>query len=465
MSTINRSQLMEKIENAKERVRFLGVLAFDINWDRVKADWCTRIDSGSFSVDIICEPAHFVNSQSIIASNKEISGEERSYELGSFTNIINAPESKLRKFLVDNDCKNIEPLEDTPKTERQNYKQCFSLRTCYLQIPIPAINIDDDYYTCMALTRFSTLDKFEKIDSSHAWYDEFALYFKAYFDNPMAAKRYSTEVTTKGNRLEVIQSFDEKRNPTGILPRDSFLDTVQVKLVVWALIFTRDGRLLIHKRGDNAKDNQGMWDKSVGGHVAINDVDTIKAAARELAEELHTREYGEQGGHGKKKFTKADPDKMIFLGEWLPERRIGLPFEDANTKSAEDEYYYFRINYPFSTTVKNSPRHLPNNDIPQDVSIFADVYVCIAAETFSTDELKENSEFEVIELYELKDAFNSNTIVRTNGINKGKSEKFKPSPDLRSIIRSSMWDDLASFSDYVKTHFYTGNGRKGGKSI
>ena len=452
MSTINHAQLMERIEKAQKRVRLLGVLPFDINWDRFKKDWCERINNGSLIVEIVCEPANFISGQSIIASNKEVSGEGRSYELGSFLNILNAPEAKLRKYLVDNGCKNIEPLDDIPKADRENYQQCFSLRTCYLQIPVPAINIDDDYYVCLTLTRFSALDKFEHVTTTHTWYSELMMYFVAYFDNPMAAKRYSTEVTRKGNRLEIIQSFDEKRNPTGILPRDSFLDTVQVKLVVWALIFNRDGKLLIHKRGDNAKDNQGMWDKSVGGHVAINDIDTVKAAARELAEELHTREVDGQGGHGKKKFTKVDTDKMIFLGEWLPDRRIGLPFEDAKTKSAEDEYYYFRINYPFSTTVKNSPRHLPNDDI-QDVSIFVDVYVCITAETFEIEGLEDNSEFEILELYELKDAFNSGSIIRKSGANKGNSEKFKISPDLRSIIRSSMWDDLASFSEYVKAHF------------
>ena len=69
-------------------------------------------------------------------------------------------------------------------------------------------------------------------------------------------------------------------------------------------------------------------------------------------------------------------------------------------------------------------------------------------ESFDADKL-ENSEYEVLELYELKDAFNSNKITRKNG----ETEKFLVSPDLRSIIRSSMWDDLASFSDYVKTYF------------
>ena len=226
MATINREGLMIAIAGAKTRVRFLGVLSFDINWDKFKEDWCKRIDSGTLLVEIICEAAHFVSGQSIIASNKKISGEERSYELGSFINIINAPEAKLRKYFIDNNCRNLEPVEDIPKDEREGYKQYFSLRTCYLQIPIPAVNIDDDYYIALPLTRFSTLDKFEKIDETHTWYNEFSLYFKTYFDNPEGAKRFSTEETKKGNRLEIIQAFDEKRNPIGILPRDSFLDTV-----------------------------------------------------------------------------------------------------------------------------------------------------------------------------------------------------------------------------------------------
>lgn len=454
MSTINREELMTLISGAKRCIRFLGVLPFDVNWDKFKEDWFKRIDNGTLQVEIIREAANFVSGQSIIASNKKISGEDRSYELGSFINIINAPEAKLYKYLIDNKCHNLEPVEDIPRNEREGYKQFFSLRTCYLQIPIPTINIDDDYYIVLSLTRFSKLDKFEKIDETHNWYSELSMYFKAYFDNPEGAKRFSTEETKKGNRLEIIQSFDEKRNPTGILPRDSFLDTVHVKLVVWGLIFTRSGKLLIHKRKENAKDNQGMWDKSVGGHVAINDVDTVKAVARELAEELYIQEANEQGDHDKITFVKVNTDKMIFLGEWLPDRRYTLPFEDVN--SHKDEYYYFRMNYPFSMTVKNSPRHLPSGDV-QDVSVFADVYVCIAADNFNTEKL-ENSEYEVLELYELKDAFNSSEIKRKNG----KIEKFVVSPDLRSIIRSSMWDDLASFSDYVRTYFGSNENNMGG---
>ena len=453
MRTINKEQLLKEIRNANKHVRFLGVLPFNIEWDAFKEDWYGKINDGNFSVEIICEAPHFVNTQSIIAADRRISGESRSYELGSFINILEAPKNKLRKFLVDKNCKNLEPKEDIPKEYRKNYQQCFSLRTCYLNIPVPTINIDDRYYIAMSLTKFSNLDMFELIDGNNLWYTEFRNYFNAYLDNPDGAKKYSTEETQKGNRLEVIQSFDSKRVPIGLLPRDAFLNTVQVKLVVWALIFTRDGKLLIHKRKENAKDNQGMWDKSVGGHVAIEDVDTVKAVSRELAEELYVHEALEQGNHDKSDFLQVNADKLIFLGEWLPNRRYVMPFEDVN--SHKDEFYFFRMDYHFSTIARNSPRYLPDGSV-QDVSLFADVYVCIAAENFNIGGL-ENSDYLILELHEIKDAFMTGAISIPTKDGNLKKENFKVSPDLKSIIRSSMWDDLASFSDYVKENYQRGD--------
>jgi len=441
---LSKAELVERVKLAKSRIRILGVLPFNFQWDDFRKDWRSKINEGSLSVEIICEAAHFVNSQSIIASDKRISGEKRGYDLGSFLNILAAP-VRLRKYLVDGKCKNLEPIGDIPITERSGYKQCFSLRTCYLQIPISAINIDNEYFITYSLTRFCDLDKFERVDDNHEWYDEFMKYFAAYFDNEHGALKYSTEITNKGNRLEVIQSFDEKRTPTGLLPRDSFLNTVQVKLVVWALLFTRDGRLLIHKRKENAKDNQGMWDKSVGGHVALSDIDTAKAVARELAEELYVQEAFDQGDHGKIDFIKSNADKMIFLGEWLPERRDIIPFEDVNSRM--DEFYYFRMNYPFSTVARNSIRVIPNGieeEKEQDVYVFADVYVCIASIQFDPSKLK-NSEFRILDLFELKDAFNEGTFAD--------GTQFRASPDLKSIIKSALWNDLTSFSDYVKESY------------
>lgn len=434
-SLISKNELMIKIKKAKKKVRFLGVLAFDIKWEEVREQWLKQINEGELNVEIICEAEQFVCNQSLIASDKRVSGENRSYELGSFMNILAAPMNNLRKYLVDHECNNLEPSVDG--------EQHFSLRTCYLNIPIPTVNIDEDYYIALSLTRFNGLDKFEKITPKHLWYEELVKYFNAYFDIDFGAKKYSTEYTKKGNKLEVIQTYNEKRQPMGILPRDSFSNTKQVKLVVWGLIFTRDGKLLIHQRKKNAKDNQGMWDKSVGGHVDINDIDTPKAMAREMAEELYKVELDEQGGHDKTDFMNVNADKMVFLGEWRPDLRYTMPFWDVNNK--KDEYYYFRFNYPFSSIARNSERHLPDGKII-DVSVFVDVYVCIAAESFDISKLQ-NSRYKLLELYELKDCFNEGRIT-VNGV----TEDFKPTPDLKAIIRSDMWDQLSSFSDYIKNN-------------
>ena len=442
---INKETLVSKMKKAKSHVRILSVVAFDFDWAELREVWYPKIDSGELTVEIITESEPEVSKRSIIASDRRISGMRRSYELGNFMNILRAPSLDLRKYLLDHNCKNMEPENDIKNDN--NYKQCFSLRTCYLEIPYPAVNIDDEYYTCMLFTKFNDIGTFEKITEKHAWYDGFKHYFHAFFDYEGGAKKYSTEETSKGNRMEVIETYNEKRISMGLLPRDSFLNTTHVKTVIWALVFTRDGRLLIQQRGKNAKDNQGMWDKSVGGHVAVDDIDTVKAAAREIAEELYTMEADEQGKHGKMDYLQVNENKMIFLGEWLPDRRYTLPFKDVNNQ--KDEAYFFRMDYSFSKIVKNSPRHLPDGKI-QDVSVFADLYVCIAAEGFSEkiNELK-NAKYRLVELYELKDALNDGQIeVKKDGQNEW--EEFNVSPDLSLIIRSSLWQELIQFSDFIR---------------
>lgn len=148
---IGKEELMGKIKKAKNRVRILGVLAFDLKWEDLREQWLKQIDAGVIKIEIICEAENYVSNQSIIASDRRISGENRSYELGNFINILSAPMNNLRKYLVDHECKNIEPEDEN---------QCFSLRTCYLYIPVPAINIDNDYYIAMALTKFNDIGKY-----------------------------------------------------------------------------------------------------------------------------------------------------------------------------------------------------------------------------------------------------------------------------------------------------------------
>ena len=285
----------------------------------------------------------------------------------------------------------MEPIDDMKKKPgfTADYKQCFSLRTCYLEIPYPIVNIDDEYYVGMTFTKFVDLNQFAQItDQDPYWETGWKKYIHAYLDSEEGAKKYSTEETQKGNRLEIIEDLSNgNRAPMGVMPRDSFLETSHAKKVIWALIFTRDGKLLIQQHGKNAKDNQGMWDKSVGGHIAIEDIASEKAAAREIAEELYTIEEAEQGNHGATDFIKVNEDKMIFLGEWLPGRRYIFPASDVS--SNKSEFYFFRIDYDFSKKIQNSPRYLPDGKV-QDVSVYADVFVYIASQHFCVDQKLKN---------------------------------------------------------------------------
>lgn len=439
---ISKSELVDKLKAAKRRVRILGVVAFNFDWVEFRKEWFERINAGTLSVEIICESEPLATRRAVIASDRKFSGLKRSYELANFQTILEAPTMDLHKYLLDNGCKNLEPKSDL-KGATEDYKQCFSLRTCYLEMPYSVTNIDDEYYVAMPFTKFNDLDEFEQINEEHPlWENGWKKYIHAYLEYEQGAKKYSTEETSKGNRMEVIEILKNgERMPMGLMPRDSFLKTNHTKKVIWALIFTRDGKMLIQQRSKNAKDNQGMWDKSVGGHISLEDIAAEKAAAREIAEELFTIEAAEQGGHGDKSFLKVDEDKMIFLGEWLPGRRYILPSSDINNQ--KDEFYFFRMDYEFSKHVQNSPRHLPNGDI-QDVFVYADVFVCVAAESFKIDTLK-NAKYRLVELHELKDAVNEGEFV----ISDTESEEFKPSPDLRNILRSSLWQELVQFSDYL----------------
>lgn len=440
---IERKELFEIIKNAKCRVRILGVLALDFDWKLVREQWLDRIDKGELTVEVICEAEHFVRTQSLVSSDTRFSGEVRPYEMGTFSNILKKPLHDLYKYLKDNKCRNMEPSSE---------KQCFSLRTTYINFPISVVNVDTDYYYTIPLTHFNAVSHYTKLDQNdELWYSDFQKYVYGFLESPYGARKYSTERTAKGNKEEVIPWYDEVTNEkthyssrklVGLLPRDSFPNTPLNKLVVWGLIFTRDGKLLIHQRGKNAKDNQGMWDKSVGGHVDLFDIDTPKAIAREVGEELYKIEKEEQGGHDDISFIGIDPDKMIFLGEWKPDRRYVLPFADINEHKGD--FLYFRFAYDFSTTPKPSPRYMPTGEIVR-VNAFSDVFVCVTPKDFNTEALK-NSKYKIVELYELKHMFNTGMCQNDDG----DYEEFKVSPDLETIINSSMWDHLNSFSDYIK---------------
>lgn len=472
-SIINREELIELLRQAKKQIRVFGAVAFDLPFDLFKDEWLKRVNEGSIKIVIICESDASLYRISNISADKSISHQDRGFDIGTFMNIKNEPKKKLRDYFRHHSCNHLEPENDAYKNymetlnedqqrkveaekkaetlDMDQFRQCLFIHTYYLEdIQVPVINIDDDYYIGLSLTKFNHLETFELIDEKHHSYSEYEKYFRFCFDDEMGARRYSTEITAADNKTEVILAYNDKRQVIGQLPRDSFINSTRPKLVIWGMVFTRDGKLLIHQRSKNAKDNRGMWDKSVGGHVDINDTDTVKAAARELIEELYKSEIEDQGLHSKTERFNVNADKPNFLGEWRPEMRYTLPFREIANK--EDEFYFFRMDYELSKKVINSPRVL-NDGRVQPVKVFVDLYVFVMPQDFQSQmKTLKNSKYQLVELYQLKD----NHLQARHGSKisiDGTLEDFKITPDLETIINSGdLWEEqLTSFVDYLQS--------------
>lgn len=350
------------------------------------------------------------------------------------------------------------------------------IKDCYMPIPVSLIKIDDEIFiTQQTLTKFDSIDKFqyvgdinsnkwdaEKLDPYRSyWIEDFQHYYKKYFDTKISSgvQKYSTEETKKGDRKEVIDIFNEDRVRIGSGPRDAFLSNMAiVKSVVWALIFDRNGRMLIHQRASNAKDNRGLWDKSVGGHVGVEDLDTIDAIRREIAEELYTLENEGQGGHDKIDWLTTNKNKIIYLGDWKTGRYPDLKQLHLNS----DEYYAFSLNYAdimkrnFRKEFIFTERVLPSGKSVK-AKCFVDPYLCVVAEDFDISKLQ-NSKYAMLTPNELKTCVDTGKI-RLNRKTRmydptAKPMDFKVTSDLGYLVGDSIWDDVVTeFSRRIKDSF------------
>lgn len=403
-------------------------------------------------------------------TNADDANEEEKKELEKKNIIISSAKEAAEKSAAQINAKDIKEYASRTET-----KQRLFIKDCYMPIPVPLIEIDDELFITQALTKFDTIDKFQYVgdidspdwedktnDSYRSyWIREFKTYYKKYFDDSLAngVQKYSTEETNKGDRKEVIDIFNESRVRIGSGPRDSFLSNMSiVKSVVWAFIFDRRGNVLIHQRSVNAKDNRGLWDKSVGGHVSVADLDTVEAIRREITEELYTIEDEGQGGHDKVQWLLTNKDKIIYLGDWRVNRYPdfkGLHLED-------DEYYAFSLNYSnineknFRKTVIMTERLLPGG-MTVKAKCFVDPYLCIVAKDFDIKKL-ENSKYAMLTPNELKTCVSTGKI-RLDPVTRyydrtAEPMGFKPTSDLEFIVNDSIWGEIVTeFSKRIKENF------------
>lgn len=425
---ISNDELYEILSAAERQVQLLGVVALDADWEILAKSWAKRLESNShFLVGVLCESDNMLFSKSFTYDSEKTS-DRRSFQALKF---IRDRALELSELIIEAGC--------PPEIIDGKNDSRLLLEIIHLSVPISLIGVDGRLFANLWLHEM--VEGYEEIEPEHPWHSFLKNYLATYFD-PQLGRKYASEPNA-----ELLELFDHDRIPRGIYPRKSFYDTDYAQLVVWALVFDRTGRLLIHRRADNASDNREMWDKSVGGHVDFSiDVDTSRAVLREVIEELFSDEIKE-----KSKFFTAwsvTDEEVIYLGEWRPKQRRQYPFREVN--SFQREWAFFRLR---DSQRLYSPRTLDNGKTRR-LRVISDVFLFVANTGLDDDSLGElkNSDFKLINLSDLKS-------VMDKALRKEEVPGFDPknpvplfSPDLTNIMTGELRDVLEEFSQYVKRY-------------
>jgi len=418
--------LFDVIEAAKNRLIILGVVNSPIEWSQVCNVFIRRMKEDiDYSALILCESDNALFFRSLILDNSS------STKRTTFSELI---------FLRDQ-CLQLKELLVAAGGDFE-YLGRIQVKIIHIPIPLQIVLADTSLFVNPNVSDYST--KYYNIPSNHPWRKYYLSYLQS-FTGQSGGLKFSSYPED-----ELLELFDHNRIPRGIFPRNSFYDTDYSQLVVWGFVFDRSGRLLIHRRSSNAKDNRGMWDKSIGGHVDFSiDVDSSRAVARELIEELFVDEIRET----KFSIFQVSDENMIYLGEWNPKKRKEKPFNEINTFSKE--WAFFRLS---KSQQIYSPRMLSDERV-RALRIIADVYFFVATPKLSEKlgELR-NSEYKLVELSELKN-------VMERSLKKEKSAGFDHlqevplfTPDLTNTMTGYLRDMLSEFSAYrayAYSHFMT----------
>ncbi len=418
---VNRHQLGEILATAEHCVRLLGVVAPEINWQALAKKWAAKLrENPAFEVTILCESDNMLFSKSLTC-DMDVAKNRRSFQELLFIRdraIVDFPDSLLE--------------EGMPRGDKR-----VTIEITHLPIPVSIVQVDDRIFANLWLHEIE--DHFEEIIQSHPWRSCLEKYIATYFD-PTRGRKYAGE---QGS--ELLELYDYEHIPRGIYPRDSFYDTEYSQMVVWAFIFDRQGRLLIHRRSENAKDNQGMWDKSAGGHTNLVDLDTSRAVPREVIEELYSEEKDKED---RVDFSVWDVSnkEIIYLGEWRPSQRNWYPFHEI--RSFSREWAFFRLQ---DLTRLYSPRSLPDGK-ERRLRVIADVFLFVAGSQLNDISLRKlkNSKFKLIELSKLKDAMNR--AMRDEEVPGFDEDRSVPrfTPDLINVMCGELRDPLEELSQYIK---------------
>lgn len=427
--TSNNHDLEAVLSAAQHEVVFMGIVPFQIDWNKIAKAWAPKLSASSpFVVTILCESDNWLFSNALTLDSDKAEARYTFKDLKFVRDLV----FDLPELLQENGS-----LLEFNEATKVNKEDKIRIKLVHVPLPLAAVIVDGQCYA-NAWT-FPSPHNTKVIPPEHPWRERVEDLLSTFKDNG-----YGTKFTAH-RRTELLELYDHNRIPRGIYPRDSFYDTDYSQLVVWALVFDRRGRLLIHRRSDNAKDNRGMWDKSVGGHVDYEiDVDTSRAISREVIEELFTNELRKQDFEA----WDVSDKEMIYLGEWRPERRKRFPFMEV--KQFKKEWAFFRLR---DSQHLYSPRSLPNG-VTRGLRVISDVYLFVAGPRLVDDALGalQNSDFKLIELSELKKAMEMSLRKEAMPGFEKRDKVPKFTPDLTNIMTGELRDTLTDFANYIKEY-------------
>lgn len=248
-----------------------------------------------------------------------------------------------------------------------------SVKQLNLRLPVNIIKKDDQILYSLSIDSVATIDDYAVVEKDTPLYKKLLSAILTYTSPDRDGELF---LSKPGD--ELIWVYDSLNTPRGVFPRKSFYTTDYGRYVVWVFVFNRNGQLLLQRRSEKTADNKGLWDKSVGGHVDLNDSSTSITAKRELVEEMYLPEA---------EFTQyvaADIGDIIDFGEWKTSKRPERCFIDNFNSLGPSDWVMFR-----ATDTKGQPLtdrrisqrrfHGPNNKVLNRKTVFhSDCYFMIA---------------------------------------------------------------------------------------
>ncbi len=413
--------VLDAIRSSTSKVTIVGTLPFadPDSWPTVCEALFARMDSVDLQCQVIGESDNALFQHSLRTDTPYLSD--------TLAERIAFPQLKLQRGIV--------------RTEVEKMGRSGSFRLSTLPLPLYVVQADNSLWYLPVSGANDKLTLYRKLDSGDPWYGMVSSMMSQLLDEERDG-RYLV-----APEKELLELFDQDCIPRGIYPRDCFYNSDHYQFVVWAFVFSRDGKLLIHQRSENAKDNQGMWDKSVGGHVDFEkERSSADAASRELIEELYTKEKNQQTGHTYSLLSE-DVSKTLFLGNWRPSAGANslnqISALERDTDQGEEPWVFFQIP---GTIKHNTPRLMPadKGGGVRKLRVLADVFIFIANTSLTESSFGqlENSVYRLVSPSQLKSWSEL-------GLD-DKGNVFNVTPDLEYILSGKLRDTLAEVSQLIQ---------------